>query len=97
MPIPAATKMVAAEVNPDTDPLSCRIEPAPIKPMPGMICAAMRVGSAPQTPYQPVGQQCKHGRTETDEQIRAQARRPMLEFAFEADGSAKYRQQPPGA
>ena len=43
IPIDATTKSVAAVVSPVTPPRECRMEPAPMKPMPGMICAAMRV------------------------------------------------------
>src|SRR5579872_2656255 len=44
IPIEATTNNVEAVVMPVTrSPRACRIEPAPIKPMPGMICAAMRV------------------------------------------------------
>ena len=45
MPTEATTKSVAAVVSPLTLPLACRMDPAPMKPMPGMICAAMRVWS----------------------------------------------------
>src|SRR5437588_2070374 len=38
----ATTNKVAAVVSPVTPPLECRIDPAPIKPIPGMICAAIR-------------------------------------------------------
>ena len=38
--------MVAAVVSPVTLPLARRMEPAPIKPIPGIICEAMRVLSA---------------------------------------------------
>src|SRR5271166_2331860 len=50
IPIPAATKIVAAEVKPDTEPLSCRMAPAPMKPMPVIICAAILVWSATSGP-----------------------------------------------
>src|SRR5579864_153420 len=46
MPMDATTKMVAAVVRPVTPPVRAWIiEPAPMKPMPGMICEAMRVPS----------------------------------------------------
>src|SRR5438132_6344093 len=38
--------MVAALVRPTTAPRACRMVPAPMKPTPVTICAAMRVGSA---------------------------------------------------
>src|SRR5580700_4627469 len=41
MPTEATTNNVAAVVRPVTEVFACRIEPAPIKPMPGMICAAI--------------------------------------------------------
>ena len=46
MPTEATTNSVAADVMPVTRLFRlCRMEPAPMKPMPGMICAAMRVWS----------------------------------------------------
>src|SRR5262245_13639198 len=47
MPMPATTQIVAAVVSPRTNPCECSTAPAPRKPMPEMICAAMRVGSPP--------------------------------------------------
>src|SRR5438094_1539313 len=49
MPIAATTQSVAAVVRPRTDSPSRMIAPAPRKPMPVTICAAMRVGSARTT------------------------------------------------
>src|SRR3954451_20981539 len=49
MPIAATTHSVAAGVSPRTDSPSRMIAPAPRKPMPVTICAAMRVGSARTT------------------------------------------------
>src|ERR1041384_3910155 len=47
----ATTNMVAAVVKPLTPPVRAwRIDPAPIKPIPGMICAAMRVWSPANAP-----------------------------------------------
>ncbi len=45
MPIPAVTHIKAAVVNPDTPCFERKIVPAPMKPIPGMICAAIREGS----------------------------------------------------
>src|SRR5437763_7452461 len=49
MPIAATTHSVAAVVSPRTDRPSRMIAPAPRKPMPVTICAAIRVGSARTT------------------------------------------------
>src|ERR1051326_7346870 len=49
MPIPAATQSVAAVVRPRTVRPWRMIAPAPRKPMPVTICAAIRVGSARTT------------------------------------------------
>src|SRR5688500_3511140 len=46
MPIADTTQSVAAVVRPITEPLAWMIVPAPRKPMPDTICAAMRPGSA---------------------------------------------------
>ena len=45
MPIPAVTHMSAAVVNPDTPCFERKIVPAPRKPIPGIIWAAIRLGS----------------------------------------------------
>src|SRR6185312_2562920 len=50
MPMAATTQMVAAVVRPLTCSPWCMIAPAPMKPMPVTIWAAMRVGSASTTP-----------------------------------------------
>ncbi len=50
-PIPATTHIVAAVVSPSTIPPSrCMIAPAPRKPIPATIPAAIRLGSAPRKP-----------------------------------------------
>src|ERR671935_1217634 len=49
MPIAATTQSVAAVVSPRTDSPWRMIAPAPRKPIPVTICAAMRVGSARMT------------------------------------------------
>src|SRR5581483_1727732 len=49
MPIAPTTHSVAAVVNPRTDSPSRMIAPAPRKPMPVTICAAIRVGSVRTT------------------------------------------------
>src|SRR5438128_3700536 len=49
MPIAATTHSVAAVVSPRTERPCRMIAPAPRKPMPVTICAAMRVGSARTT------------------------------------------------
>lgn len=45
MPMPAVTHMRAAVVNPETPYFDRKMVPAPIKPIPGIICAAIRAGS----------------------------------------------------
>ena len=45
IPMPAVIHKRAAVVKPDTPYLERKIVPAPIKPMPGIICAAIRAGS----------------------------------------------------
>jgi hypothetical protein len=45
MPIAAASQSVAAVVSPRTESPCRMIAPAPRKPMPVTICAAIRVGS----------------------------------------------------
>src|SRR5436305_7955090 len=49
MPIAATTQRLAAVVSPRIDKPSRMIAPAPRKPMPVTICAAIRVGSARTT------------------------------------------------
>ena len=49
MPMAVTTQMVAALVSPVTEPLWCRMVPAPMKPMPVRICAAILPGSPPMT------------------------------------------------
>lgn len=45
IPIPAVTHIRAAVVKPETPYLERKIVPAPRKPIPGIICAAIREGS----------------------------------------------------
>ena len=45
MPTPASTQITAADVTPTTIPCRVRITPAPIKPMPVMICPTILPGS----------------------------------------------------
>src|SRR5439155_742223 len=47
IPTPATTQIVAAVVSPSTNPCECKTAPAPRKPIPEMIWAAIRVGSPP--------------------------------------------------
>ena len=82
MPIAATTQSVAAVVSPRTERPSRMIAPAPRKPMPVTICAAMRVGSARTTSPPLVeelveavgGDEREERRAERDEQVRADAR-----------------------
>ena len=69
------------------------MEPAPMNPMPGMICAAMRVWSPRILDRQRVRKQRIHRGAETDEEIRAQAGRTMLELALQSDGASQQRSQ----
>ena len=94
MPTEATTNSVAAEVMPVTRlPRLCRMEPAPMNPMPGMICAAIRVWSPRYSNRQRIREQRKHRSTETDKEIRTQAGGAMLDLALQPDGASQERSQ----
>ena len=92
MPIAATTQIVAAEVSPVTIPCDCMIVPAPRKPTPETICAAMRAGIAdararPQADAR--GDVHQQRGADADEDVRAQARRLAGDLALEPDDAAE--------
>jgi hypothetical protein len=93
MPMAETVQMVAAVVSPVMSLPSRRMEPAPRKPTPVTICAAMRAGSRPPMAgdMETTGE---NGRTHTDEDLRAQARWFMSLLALDAhDGATHKRHQ----
>src|SRR5215831_16203582 len=83
MPMEATTKIVAAVVSPVTLPFSWRIDPAPMKPMPGMIWAAIRVRSP--RPNSEARSKERIVNMAAPKQMNMLVRRPALQFALKAD------------
>ena len=61
-----------------------------MKPMPGIICAAIRARSA-SAPAELPGQNGKHGGAKTDEHVGAQACGLMPELALQTNDAAQER------
>jgi hypothetical protein len=81
---------VAAVVNPITPPRSRMIAPATRKPMPGMICAAMRVWSPTAVlTGGSSGEQRKYRSANTDEHVRGKARWFVVGCPLKAHDSAE--------
>ncbi len=89
MPMLAITKMVAALVMPSTAPRSRITTPAPMKPMPGIICAAMRVWSPPTVAGHFVGNDGEERGAEADQHVGANAGGLAAQLAFQADQTAQ--------
>jgi hypothetical protein len=85
----ATMKRVAAVVRPLTLPRECRMEPAPMKPMPGNDLRGDARVVAAEGGSEAVGEQGEHRRAEADKEISAQAGGLVLDLALEADGAAE--------
>src|ERR1700693_5825977 len=91
MPILATTKIVAALVMPMTVPRSRITTPAPMKPMPGMICAANARVVAPDVTRHFVRDNREKGGSERDQQVGANPGWLVAQLTLEADDSAEDR------
>ena len=96
MPIAAASQSVAAVVRPRTVRPWRMIAPAPRKPMPVTICAAIRVGSKTIPSRWEEARRTTRTRrrgeergAERDEQVRAKPRFALAQLALEADRTAE--------
>ena len=93
MPTADVAHRLAAVVSPRITMPSLRIAPAPRKPMPETIWAAMRVGStgaAGRLPSEAVDRQHREqGGPERDEHVGPQARRVPVDLALEPDREAE--------
>ena len=93
MPMLATTKIVAALVMPMIVPRSRITTPAPRKPMPGMIWAAMRVWSPPTFDGHFVGNHGEKRGAEANQHVGADARGLVAQLALQTDNAAQERGQ----
>src|SRR5438270_7041154 len=94
MPIAATSHNVAAVVSPRTERPCRMIAPAPRKPIPLTICAAMRVGSmrvpvAVKKSSNPYADEREQGRADADDEMRAQTRLTLAKLPLETDRAAE--------